>query len=95
MGEQDGQELPDWLTDELYDEIKRIGKFVSDNFVASKTLRKINAGLFLGNLKSKIKSLVANKSSQTLAGVVRGFKHQTKKLNIYSAVGALQLTASN
>lgn len=95
MKEQDGQKLPYWVTAELYEEMKILGRKNFDNFVSTKALTKMNAGLFLGHLKSKIENLVANKSSMTLAGVAKGFKQQTKKLNVYSAVGAISLFSND
>lgn len=92
MGEQEGFEMPDWLTKELYDEIKQYLKISFDNFVATKTLRKLNAGLFLGNVKNKIESLVGVKpDADTLSEISKGFKRSTKKLNIYSTVRAFAI----
>lgn len=89
MRELDGQELPDWLTKELYDEIKEVGKVYFGRFIATEALRMINAGAFLGDLKSKIERLIANDSGRTAAETANGYEPQTKKLNMYPAVSSV------
>ena len=95
MREQEGNGMPDWLTDDLFAEMKKIGKIAFDVFVDTNKLRKINAGLFLGNLKADIKSLTNNVPDEELDKIVRGFRQATKKLNLYTTVRALSTTGLN
>ena len=87
MKQQEKQPNPEWLTNDLYNKMRRIAKLAFDSFVQTKALQKVNAGPFLANLKTKIEGLVASKPDQALGQIVRGFKQQ-KKLNIYATVRA-------
>ncbi|KAI3483216.1 hypothetical protein L1887_53908 [Cichorium endivia] len=43
MREQEGLEQPEWLTDELQEEIKKLGKISFDGFLGTQKLQKLNA----------------------------------------------------
>lgn len=45
MREQEGLEQPEWLTDELQEEIKKLGKISFDGFLGTQKLQKLNAGI--------------------------------------------------
>lgn len=88
MRRQDGQ-APNWLTEEMFNDMKQLAELFYDLIAEVETMKKTNAGLFLANLKSKIKRLLIGDSSETFADVKQIAKAgavETKKLNINTCV---------
>ena len=68
MRRHDGQ-APDWLTEEMYEELKVLEKLLYDRLVGTETSRKSTTGLFFGDLKSKIERLFIDDSGKTFEAV--------------------------
>lgn len=60
MKQQEGQENPNWLTDDLYSKMRQIAKIAFNSFVQTKALQQINAGKVFGSWIYRARRLTAN-----------------------------------